>query len=272
MINLLTALNAAMAECSYVQKTGRNDFHRYSYASEADLMESIRPALVKHGLMLIPDIRRVWVDTGRTFVKVKYMLYHVSGEQLGPLGAIGEAQDKGDKATYKAITGAHKYVYYKLFAIATGDDPEGDTETDKAAEAAPVKAAPKPAQAKAAMKVHKIEVPPEQDYGCPPVLTPPPAAPAPKGIIQWSLYDGLTLQLTTTGKGRDLTKDQKAPHVEWIVRHDNGQEGKLFYYNVDKLMTLPTDPLGYVGRIVCDIKPSGSYAIAQNLQFLDLED
>jgi hypothetical protein len=130
---LFTALNLAMAESGYVQKTGRNEYHQYSYASEADLMESLRPALVKHGLMLIPDIQRTDIQGTRTFVYIDYTLCHTSGATFGPIGGIGEGMDKGDKALYKAITGAHKYMYYKLFAIATGDDPEADSTTDKAA-------------------------------------------------------------------------------------------------------------------------------------------
>lgn len=37
---------------------------------------------------------------------------------------IGEGMDTGDKAIYKAITGAQKYVLMKTFLIPTGDDPE----------------------------------------------------------------------------------------------------------------------------------------------------
>jgi hypothetical protein len=39
---------------------------------------------------------------------------------------IGEGEDSGDKATYKAMTGAQKYALLKLFLISTGDDPEAD--------------------------------------------------------------------------------------------------------------------------------------------------
>src|SRR5574340_328981 len=41
---------------------------------------------------------------------------------------IGEGQDRGDKATYKAMTGATKYALLKLFLIPTGDDPEKDED------------------------------------------------------------------------------------------------------------------------------------------------
>ena len=41
---------------------------------------------------------------------------------------VGEGQDSGDKAVYKALTGATKYALMKTFLIPTGDDPERDEE------------------------------------------------------------------------------------------------------------------------------------------------
>lgn len=43
----------------------------------------------------------------------------------------GEGQDAGDKAYYKAITGAQKYALMKAFMIPTGNDPEGDAGVDE---------------------------------------------------------------------------------------------------------------------------------------------
>jgi len=48
----------------------------------------------------------------------------------------GYGDDAGDKGIYKAYTGAEKYALMKQFLVATGDDPEGDTGTDKRAAAA----------------------------------------------------------------------------------------------------------------------------------------
>ena len=38
---------------------------------------------------------------------------------------LGEGMDSGDKAYYKALTGAQKYFYHMTFHSPTGDDPEG---------------------------------------------------------------------------------------------------------------------------------------------------
>ena len=43
----------------------------------------------------------------------------------------GEGIDKGDKAGYKAYTGALKYFLADTFMVATGDDPESESPEAK---------------------------------------------------------------------------------------------------------------------------------------------
>lgn len=141
--NVLTALHTVMEKVGYVQKKGENKFHHYKYASEADLLEVLRPAMVEAGLLLIPNVSNLSeIDQyGNTNVTVEYTLAHKDGD-IWPekITVIGTGNDKnskggvGDKGVYKAMTGANKYLLFKLFQIATGDDPE-KTEAD----------APKPA-------------------------------------------------------------------------------------------------------------------------------
>lgn len=151
---ILQALHAIMAEVGYVQKGGRNAFHNYRYAGEADLLEKLRPAMVKHGLILIPSCaERSPIDEhGNTHVAIDYTLAHKDGEvwpdKIRAFGSGNDRNSKGgvqDKGTYKAITGANKYLLFKLFQIETGDDPEKDEETAPAEP--PAKPAPKPAAA-----------------------------------------------------------------------------------------------------------------------------
>jgi hypothetical protein len=49
--------------------------------------------------------------------------------------SIGTGADSGDKAAYKAATGALKYALLLGFLVPTGDDPESDAATDKVAAA-----------------------------------------------------------------------------------------------------------------------------------------
>ena len=152
MKNIINALNKVMTTAGYVQKNAKNEFHGYKYASEANLLETLRPALIENGLVLIPSVNNVSpVDVhGNTLVTVEYTLAHVSGE-IWPdkITAIGCGNDMaksgkvGDKGVYKAITGANKYLLFKLFQIETGDDPEKDEATPPPAEQKTPEAAPK---------------------------------------------------------------------------------------------------------------------------------
>lgn len=129
------ALHQVMSKVSYVQKTGKNAFHGYKYAGEADLLEKLRPAMLEAGLILIPSIKGVSPidEHGVTTVQMEYTLVHKDGD-IWPnaICAAGQGGDKnkngvGDKGLYKAITGANKYLLFKLFQIETGDDPEADS-------------------------------------------------------------------------------------------------------------------------------------------------
>ena len=145
---IISALHAAMMEGNYVQKTGENDFHKYTYATEADVLALMRPAMLKHGLVLIPSVNQVSSidENGNTSVIVHYTLAHTSGAVWPtPIVAAGCGNDKsrngavGDKGLYKALTGANKYMLFKLFQIETGDEPEdsaGDRNRDAAVQAA----------------------------------------------------------------------------------------------------------------------------------------
>jgi hypothetical protein len=51
-----------------------------------------------------------------------------SGEEL-TVRVAGEGADAGDKAPYKAMTGALKYALLQSFLLATGDDPRTNAQT-----------------------------------------------------------------------------------------------------------------------------------------------
>jgi hypothetical protein len=141
---ILRAMNEVMKEVDYVQKKGENDFHGYKYATEADVLDRLRPAMVKHGLVLIPSVQQVSsVDQyGNTTVSIHYTLAHISGAVWPqPVIAAGCGNDRnksgiGDKGLYKALTGANKYLLFKLFQIETGNTEPEDSEGDRNREAA----------------------------------------------------------------------------------------------------------------------------------------
>ena len=135
---ITAALHQVMQEVSYVQKTGENKFHKYRYAGEADLLEKLRPAMLKAGLLLLPSANIATTDEhGNTYVSVEYTLAHKDGDvwpttikAVGCGGDVSKDGRVGDKGVYKALTGANKYLLFKLFQIETGDDPEDDSKVE----------------------------------------------------------------------------------------------------------------------------------------------
>jgi hypothetical protein len=135
------ALHEVMGKVAYVQKDATNDFHKYRYVSEMKLLDALRPAMVDVGLMLIPSFESGALDhaTGNTDIIMSYTLMHKSGavwpEKIRVPGCGNDKNSKGigDKGVYKAMTGANKYLLFKLFQIATGDDPEVDAAPQQAA-------------------------------------------------------------------------------------------------------------------------------------------
>lgn len=140
MQKLAKKLIAVMQECRYVAKNGVNTFHKYKYATCADVLEMVNAAFVKHGIASITvpemvDLHEVATAKGSTehiaTVKVSIKLVDAdSGESL-EISGMGSGQDSGDKAVMKAQTAAIKYAYLLSFAISTGDDPEADQRTDE---------------------------------------------------------------------------------------------------------------------------------------------
>jgi len=140
-VKILTAIHNVMTKVGYVQKKGVNDFHKYKFAGEANLLEVLRPALVEEGLILIPNQTEVSQPDihGNTLVKIEYTVAHKDGdvwpEKVVVFGSGNDKNSKGgvgDKGLYKAVTGANKYFLFKLFQIETGNDPEEASAHDKA--------------------------------------------------------------------------------------------------------------------------------------------
>ena len=134
--SLVSKLAEVMAAVERVPKRGRNTFHNYDYATEADIVSVVRQELASRNVMLIPHIDQcIRIDLPPKAGKDRDPVTDVamvftfldgeSGESIAKCWR-GTGQDGGDKGLYKAITGAEKYFLLKTFLIPTGDDPERD--------------------------------------------------------------------------------------------------------------------------------------------------
>lgn len=136
---LVSKLAKVMEEVKYIEKRGYNRFNKYKYATESDVSERVREVLSSLNVIMLPDVvehsTREHVNRkGHTeyisTVKVKFTFIDGETNEELSIHSVGEGQDAGDKAVYKAITGATKYALMKAFMIPTGDDPEDDSGDD----------------------------------------------------------------------------------------------------------------------------------------------
>ncbi len=134
---LIAKLAKILGEVSRIPKTGWNDFHKYNYVTESDVLDTVRMKLAEAGIFIFSsqeecnsrDVRRMKdnkeVISHGTLVKVRYTFD--DGDAQVSVSAYGDSEDTGDKGLYKAVTGAYKYFLLKNFMMPTGEDPERDS-------------------------------------------------------------------------------------------------------------------------------------------------
>lgn len=153
--SLVKKIAEVMKAVGGVPKRGYNSFHKYHYATEADILDAVRSELASRHCILVPsvesfEIRDVATQKGVDRLTSVLMRFTAMDGETGEsftFGMLGQGQDPGDKGAYKAETGAEKYAVKKLFMLGDDADPEGDGKTDEA-HAKPPKAATKPATPK----------------------------------------------------------------------------------------------------------------------------
>lgn len=175
------ALAQAQAAFKDVAKSKENTYDRYRYAQLEDYRDAIVAGLGNAGLSIATSIEEVvrledrQTKNGGTehavMVRMSQRIIHDSGEWIETT-VYGEGQDRGDKAIYKAITGARKYGLASALNLATSDDPEGDDQPRPKQAIPAAKPTPKPtakpepkpeaAEPAPAAKIHTVELPKDE--------------------------------------------------------------------------------------------------------------
>jgi hypothetical protein len=138
-LNLREKFAEVRRRLGYVQKRGHNERHNYSYVTAADLAGAVGDILAELGVVVIPQLQSISTEPPRSSseriarIIMNYRFVDArSGEEL-TVRVAGEGADPGDKAPYKAMTGALKYALLQSFLLATGDDPEDERADSRAA-------------------------------------------------------------------------------------------------------------------------------------------
>ncbi len=122
-----------------IAETGKNTYQRYSYATALDILEPVKRTCNELGLFIYLDVMESAIEPGKARCTVKLTTVDCeSGEALS-INSCGYSEDwsykenraTGDKAIYKAITGATKYAVREMFALASTDDPEREQTKPK---------------------------------------------------------------------------------------------------------------------------------------------
>lgn len=125
-------MRAVMDAVRNIPKTGVNPHFGYKYATDQDVFNAVRAAMVEHGLTLtlsIVEVTRTPVGNKmHTCAKFEYTIYGDADEHITGTW-FAEAIGNDDKAINKCATAALKQLLLKLFIIPTGDDPDHDKGT-----------------------------------------------------------------------------------------------------------------------------------------------
>ena len=141
-LNLRQKLALVRRRIAYVPKRGYNQSSNYNYVTAADIAGAVGDILAELGVVVVPRLESISHEparTGRpevdhfTHVVMTYTFMDVDTAEEITAKVAGEGLDSGDKAPYKAMTGALKYALLQSFLLATGDDPEDERADARAA-------------------------------------------------------------------------------------------------------------------------------------------
>ncbi len=121
-----------------VAKNQINTFDKYKFRGIDDVYNALAPLLAKHGLVVLPRVlerhseERTSQKGGAVFyvtVKAEFDFVAAEDGSKHTVCAYGEAMDRGDKGTNKAMTAAYKYAMFEAFCIPTEGADDADAES-----------------------------------------------------------------------------------------------------------------------------------------------
>jgi ERF superfamily len=135
-LSLRQKLAVVRRRIAYVPKRGHNERKNYNYVTAADIAGAVGDILADLGVVVVPRLESISHEPSRMArseaehvarVVMAYTFMDVDTAEEITVKVAGEGLDAGDKAPYKAMTGALKYALLQSFLLATGDDPENES-------------------------------------------------------------------------------------------------------------------------------------------------
>lgn len=139
-MSVYKAINAVQADlCKEgITKDSKNTFDGYNFRGIDAVYNALSPLLAKHGLCILPRMLSRSVAEHQSqkggilfYVTVDAEFDFVCSEDGSKhtVKTFGEAMDRGDKATNKAMSAAYKYAAFQTFAIPTEGDNDADAQS-----------------------------------------------------------------------------------------------------------------------------------------------
>lgn len=111
-----------------ISKDRTNTQQNFKFRGIDQVYNALAPALVNHGLLILPRITERTVTERTTpkgtvlfyvVVKAEFDFVSTKDGSIHTVVTYGEAMDSGDKATNKAMSIAYKYAAFQAFCIPT---------------------------------------------------------------------------------------------------------------------------------------------------------
>lgn len=133
---IFEAIANVMKDVGIVGKNSTNTYDNYKFRGIDAVMNALNPAMIKNKVFVTPTV----LDSHReertgnkgtmmmyTILTVKYTFYTDDGSSVECV-VIGEAMDRSDKSTNKALSAAFKYACFQTFCIPTEEMKDADEE------------------------------------------------------------------------------------------------------------------------------------------------
>lgn len=127
--NIYQRVLSVMGDVDYIQKGTNKVNGMYRFVSHDQVTAKLHPYFVKHGIVVIPDVKSIIQDGNRTSMHITVDFVNADNptERI-TINSHGQGIDTGDKGIGKAYSYAYKYALLKTFALETGDDPDNDAQ------------------------------------------------------------------------------------------------------------------------------------------------
>ncbi|MBN2003776.1 MAG: ERF family protein [Anaerolineae bacterium] len=162
--SLYAKMAKVLAGITRIPKNGYNEHFRYAFATESDIVDSVRALMSEFGLCMFTSMEDVvqkpaqqasGKETTHTLITMQISICDADTGVCWISTWRGEAQDNQDKGIPKAATSALKYFLLKTFLISTGN-PAEDPDSDWGMEHPAPRRAPRPATGQPKKNVPRV--------------------------------------------------------------------------------------------------------------------